>query len=199
MNARLLRVLPLFPIVCACNRSVSEPDPSAAKKAPMAQTSSSAPVAAPHAAQPAALAWDAPASFTKVDNPSPMRKATYKAPKTGADTDQPELAITVAGGSVDANVDRWVGQFDGDAKKTMVKESRKVGPLDVTVVQLEGSFNGGGMPGAPASPKAGYALLAAIVPVGDQSWFFKMTGPAASVKAAKKDFDALVGSLRPGA
>ncbi|MGZ3416457.1 MAG: hypothetical protein ACXVEF_04120 [Polyangiales bacterium] len=152
----------------------------------------------PSTAAAGALAWDAPASFTKADNPSPMRKATYKAPKTGADADQPELAVTVAGGSVDANVDRWAGQFDGEAKKTMVKEQRKVGSLDITVVQLKGSFNGGGMPGAPAGPKAGWALLAAIVPVGDQSWFFKMTGPEASVNAAKKDFDALIGSLRPG-
>jgi hypothetical protein len=199
MNARLLLVLPF---VVSCSRSVAEPDPSSSKSTPAAQPAQPAHSAAPTSAQPAkpsALAWDAPASFTKTDNPSPMRKATYKAPKTGSDTEQPELAVTVAGGSVDANVDRWVGQFDEGAKKTMVREQRKVGPLDITVVQLEGSFNGGGMPGAPSSPKTGYALLAAMVPLGDQSWFFKMTGPAASVKAAKKDFDAMVGSLRPGA
>ena len=198
MNARCtLFVL----LTVGCSRSVSEPDPSASAPKPVAPQAASSSPTAPSAAQakPSALGWDAPASFVKSDNPSPMRKATYKAPKVGADSDQPELAVTVAGGSVDANIQRWVGQFDGPGDKSLVKEQRKIGPLDITIVQMKGAFNGGGMPGAPAGVKSGYALLAAIVPLGDQSWFFKMIGPEASVNAAKKDFDTLVGSLRPGA
>ncbi len=144
------------------------------------------------------LAWDAPASFTKVENPSPMRKATYQPPKVGDDAEAPELAVTFVGGSVDANIDRWIGQFDAEAKSSLVRASKKVDPYEVIIVEMKGTFNAGGMMGGAPTPKPGFALLAAIVPVGDQSWFFKMTGPEASVKAARADFDAMVASFRPG-
>ena len=128
-----------------------------------------------------------------------MRKATYKVPKHADDPEQPELAISVAGGAIDANIDRWVAQFDEGAKGTLKKSSRKVGAYDVTIVELTGTFAGNNMPGAPtpAGPKPGFALLAAIVPVDAEArWFFKMVGPAKSVAAAKSDFDALINSVR---
>ena len=141
----------------------------------------------------------APASFKKVDHPSSMRKATYHAPQVGSDAEPPELAVTVVGGAIDANIDRWIGQFDAGAKDTVTRSTRKVGPYEVTIVEIRGTFQGGGpmMGGAPSGPKEGWVMLAAVVPTGDMSWFFKMTGPEASVSAAKADFDALVGSFRP--
>lgn len=180
----------------ACGNT-TDADP-AAKPTSTPPSSAPAPTSAARPSGP--LAWDAPASFTKVDHPSSMRKATYHAPKVGSDAEPPELAVTVVGGSIDANIDRWVGQFDAGAKDTMTRSTRKVGPYDVTIVEMRGTFQGGGpmMGGTPSGPKAGWALLAAIVPAGDMSWFFKMTGPEASVTAARPDFDALVGSFRPG-
>ena len=43
------------------------------------------------------------------------------------------------------------------------------------------------------------ALLGAIVEVGGSLWFFKMTGPAKTVAAARPEFDKLVSSFKPGA
>ncbi len=126
-----------------------------------------------------------------------MRKATYKIPAQTGDTEQPELAISVAGGGIDANIDRWVQQFGEGAKATLDKRTRKIGEYEVTIVELKGTYQGNSMPGAPQTgPKTNYALLGAIVPVGpDARWFFKMIGPAKSVSAARTDFDALLGSL----
>ncbi len=205
MNASIRIALPALAFVFgACSRT-PEPDPQSNpnKGSPLASAVGPGLTAAPGAKPPSGpareLTWDAPARFTRVDNPSSMRKATYKAKTEGTDTEAPELAVSIAGGAVEANVDRWVGQFDVAAKSTLKQTTKKVGAWDVTIVELKGTFSGGGMPGAaPQGPKPGWALLAAIVPLdADTRWFFKMTGPEASVTAARADFDALVASVRP--
>jgi hypothetical protein len=208
MHARTAAAIAVLALLAGCNDNPSGGGkpltttvvvPASDGAAPAKPAS---PPPAPKPDAPAAgagdLAWDAPASFHKVDNPSKMRKATYETPKVGSDAEAPQLSVIVAGGGVDSNVDRWVGQFDDAAKSTLKREKKTVGAYEVTIVTLEGTFSGGGgMPGAPASPQAGWALLGAVVPAGDQAWFFKMTGPKASVAAARGDFDALVGSIRP--
>ena len=122
-----------------------------------------------------------------------MRKATFKIPKAGADPDDGELSVIAASGGVDANVQRWAGQFGG-AKPT--SESRTPNGLKVTVVTMKGTFSGG-MPGmGGGGPKDNWMLMGAIVDLGEEQWFFKATGPEKTITAAKKDFDAFVGSLK---
>jgi hypothetical protein len=184
-----------------CNRK-PEPEPVAAGARPSAATAPSpvpSPAQAPAQGGAAELAWDPPAAWSKVENPSPMRRATFKLPTAAGDPEAPELAISIAGGSVDANVDRWVGQFDAAAKDSLKRTTRTIAGFDVTIVHLEGEFQGGGMPGAPnvGGPKPGWAMLAAIVPVGPEArWFFKILGPAKSVAAVRPEFESFLGTLR---
>jgi len=148
------------------------------------------------AAAPAApddVAYDAPASWVSAPNPSPMRKATFKIPKAGGDTEDAELAISSASGGVDANIKRWEQQF-GDAKAKT--ELRTVNGLKVTVVEIKGKIASGGMMGMPSTAaKDNQMLLGAVVDGGDRQHFFKMVGGEKTVTAAKKDFDKLVSSL----
>ncbi len=142
------------------------------------------------------LTWDAPSAWVVMPNPSSMRKATYKIPRAKGDTEDAELSVLLAGGGVDANVKRWASQFEGSPEPK--KGSRKVGGLAVTQVEFHGTFTGSAMPGAPAAaPRPKSMMLAAIVELPDQSCFFKLVGPEATVKAAQKDFDKLVDSVRP--
>lgn len=141
------------------------------------------------------LEWKAPARWQVVPNTSTMRIATYRVARAPGDTTDPEMSVTRAGGSPDANAQRWIGQFADDGTKTSKRTSRKVGMLDVTIVEVEGTYSGG--MGKDGSSQTGWALLGAIVPVGDTPYFFKLTGPAKSVLAARSDFDALVASLSP--
>ena len=139
------------------------------------------------------VVWTAPASWSQLPNASAMRKATLKIPRAAGDADDGELSVIAASGGVDANVQRWAGQFGG-AKPT--SESRTPNGLKVTVVSMKGTFSGG-MPGMGAGgPKENYMLLGAIVDLGEEQWFFKATGPEKTMTAAKKDFDAFVASLR---
>jgi len=53
------------------------------------------------------------------------------------------------------------------------------------------------MPGAaPPVAHDDYALLGAIVETPGGPWFFKMTGPRATVEAARRGFDDLVDSFQ---
>lgn len=143
---------------------------------------------------PEDIAWDAPASWVSAPNPSTMRKATYKIPKAGGDTEDAELAISSAGGGVEPNIKRWEGQF-GDAKAKT--EPRSPNGLKVTLVEIKGSMAGGGMMGGPAAaPKKDQMLLGAVVDAGDRQHFLKLVGGEKTVTAAKKDFEKLVASLR---
>ena len=140
------------------------------------------------------LVWKAPASFAEAPNPSKMRLATYKVPRAGNDRDDAELSVTVAGGDVTANIERWAGQFEGGA--TPKKTARTVGTLKVTLVELSGTYMGG--MGALSGSHPNWTLYAAIVETAaGESTFFKMTGPTATVKAGTAAFDAMIGGLTP--
>jgi len=144
---------------------------------------------------PEDIGYDAPASWVSAPNPSTMRKATFKIPKAGGDTEDAELAISSAAGGVEANIMRWEGQFGADAKAKT--EPRNVNGLKVTVVEIKGKIGGGGMMGMPATAaKDNQMLLGAVVDAGDRQHFFKMVGGDKTVTAAKKDFDKLVSSFR---
>jgi len=145
------------------------------------------------AAGPADVAWDAPAAWQSAPNPSTMRKATYKIPKAAGDDEDAELTVSSAAGGVDANIKRWETQF-GQAKAKV--EPRSPNGLKVSVVEIKGTFAGGGMMGGPSTPKNNQMLLGAVVDAGDKQHFFKMVGPEKTVSAARKDFEALVASLR---
>jgi len=142
---------------------------------------------------PGSLAWKAPPRWQVAPNTSSMRLATYRVPKAPGDSDDGELSIMQAGGTVEANADRWVGQFDPAGQKTAKRSTKTVGNLTVTLVEVQGNYAGMGM-GKQASG-AGWALLGAIVPTPGMPYFFKLTGPAKTVAAARGEFDAFVASL----
>ncbi|GAC1353228.1 MAG: hypothetical protein NVSMB1_24500 [Polyangiales bacterium] len=203
MKHLILTTLSLSALVLAsCSKKPIEPDPVQHEPAvPTAATSSvtpktaAAPPPSPTEAPVTNLAWDTPAKWKTMPNPNAMRKATYRVPKADGDHDDADMSVSQAGGSVDANIQRWVSQFDG-VKEPAKKTERTVAGFKVTIAEVQGSFNGGGMPGAPSAPKASYAMLAAIVETpGGTQWFFKLVGPAKSVAAARTDFDKLVSSI----
>lgn len=199
MKQRMFWALALAALggLAACSKTPAEPAPEAA----LPRTTAGAPAAtgtpAPATPRgPADVAYDAPAGWTKVDNPSPMRKATYRIPRAEGDAEDAEMSVTQAGGTVEANVKRWSGQFEQGKDDLSSRQEKKIADLKVTVVELHGTFSGSGMPGAPAGPKPKWALLGAIVETEGSLTFFKLTGPEKTVVAAKPGFDKLVESLR---
>jgi hypothetical protein len=143
--------------------------------------------------EPAAIAWTVPATWHTLPNPSTMRIATYAVPRAAGDPADGEMSVTRAGGDIASNIERWTGQFAGAGEPK--QQSRTVKGLAVTVVELEGTYTNGMDPNG--KPKTGWALLAAIVKAPGQPYFFKMTGPAATVHGARAAFTTLVDSIHP--
>jgi hypothetical protein len=98
------------------------------------------------------------------------------------------------GGAAQANVDRWLGSFQEPKEKINSKvEKKKVGSSEITYVEAEGTYMSG-MPGAPKTPQPGTKLLGAIIESPNGNVFVRMTGPAATVKAADADFRKMIES-----
>lgn len=139
------------------------------------------------------LAWTAPPRWKTAPNASSMRLATYLIPRASGDAEDAELSVMQAGGSIDANVSRWAGQFGAEGAKSLKRSAARIAGLDVTLVEIQGTYDGG-MSKDP-TPKTNWALLGAIVATPGGAHFFKMTGPVHTVKAARPELDQLVGSL----
>jgi hypothetical protein len=175
----------------------TEPLPAVPAAPPPQPTASHGPMGAENQ-ESAALTWTVPPSWQQVPNPNPMRIATYRVgPADTAADDAGEISVSRAGGTPEANVQRWLSQFTGvTASKRAQKESHGV---KVTLVAVSGTYGGGmGMPGMPPTPRPNTSLLAAIAePTNGSPYFFKFVGPTPIVNQARASFEAMVDSLAP--
>ena len=167
---------------------------------------------APQAQQPAqgaateagGVTWTAPSGW-EAQGAKPMRVATYRISPAKGDTEGAELAIFYfgagQGGAVDANVKRWLSQFQkADGTPVTDKDARPkkdtFNGLPVTTVDVKGTYTGGGPMMGPSTPKPGYRLLGSIVEGPEGAIFFKLTGPERTVASAEKGFRKLLESVK---
>ena len=106
-----------------------------------------------------------------------------------------------AGGSIEANIDRWIGQFtqaDGKATRDRAKISKKmISGLEVHLVDISGNFKD--MPRGPFGPSVDrekYRMMAAIVVAGGGQFFFKFYGPEKTIAEHEKSFTSMVEGLK---
>jgi hypothetical protein len=137
-------------------------------------------------------AAEEPVSFTAGDFKFAVPAGWRSTGKAG------EAIITVfhfgagQGGTVQQNVDRWFGQFDGDNDaKGAATAKETIGTVPVTFVRARGTFQSG-MPGQPTTPMEGQALLGAILESPNGDVYIKMTGPAPTVEKAEPAFVQMV-------
>jgi len=136
--------------------------------------------------------WTVPKRWVQYPNKSAMRIATYRVPKSYGDVEDPEMSVIRAGGDVESNVTRWIGQFDEPSRASAKRTTKTIGELKVNLVEVQGSSTN--MDGEPVTS---WALLGAIVETPGTSHFFKLTGPKKSVDDARAEFDELVASFKP--
>jgi hypothetical protein len=144
-----------------------------------------------------------PADWTAKPVASSMRAAAFAVPgKAGADA---ELIVYYFGaggaGGIDANLDRWLGQFvqpDGKKSRDVAKiETSKLAGLDVTTVSVAGRFVAPAMPGgSDMVDKPDQALLGAIVASPSGPYYWKLVGPRPTVDGQAAAFRAMLGSLK---
>jgi hypothetical protein len=181
--------------------AAAQPAATASGSAGIAIGHDTAPASSTQSAPPdAPVRWTPPARW-EAKPASGMRAATYLIPAAAGDGEGGECAVFInIGGGVQANIDRWVGQFEAADKAGAKQKKETINGLEVTTVEMAGTFKGGGpqmgMPGAQSGPKAGYRLLGAIVESANGPVYFKFTGPAKTVAAAQAEFQAMLKSLK---
>jgi hypothetical protein len=124
----------------------------------------------------AAIQLTAPDKWIRQQPRSGFVIAEFSLPKSEGDEKDGRLTVSVAGGSIEANIDRWRSQFGSGPQEDSTEEI-EVGDLTVTIVDFSGTFNEQAGPFAPGVERNGYRMLAAIIPVGDQLHFIKAYGP----------------------
>ena len=143
----------------------------------------------------------APADFVATKPGNNIIAYEFAAPKVEGDERDGRLTVMTASGSVDANVDRWIAQFaQPDGKPTKERTEIKklaIGGQEVHLVDISGTFSDRPGPFAPGVNREGYRMLGAIIDTADHGQhFLKFYGPAKTVAAHEKAFDALVKSLK---
>jgi len=156
-----------------------------------------------------AFSLEAPAGWTRVQPKSTIVETEFAIPSEGDGPDGGPLApgrMTVmgAGGSVEANVERWCGQFaqpdGGSTKDKTCTKTLKVAGRDVTLVDIAGTYKdspGGPFAGGKVVDRPGYRMLAAIVEGPDGNYFLKFYGPAATVQKHADGFRRMIEGMVP--
>jgi len=133
------------------------------------------------------LAWEAPPEW-KAQPASAMRKASYRVPGDGGES---ELSVTAFPGDVGgelANVNRWRGQVGlaplGAGGLDSAVSRVEANGLRFTIVELY------------AKDERGKSIVGAIVPYAGSTWFFKLTGPGALVRASEPAFTGFLRTVR---
>jgi len=151
-----------------------------------------APTVDPRAPQLAGVRWAASEPLTWRDPSRPMRNAEYVVSEGDAEAILTVFHFPGMGGSIEDNVARWTGQFQGGDEAEVSTET--IGGLEVTTVDVTGTFASAmGMGGGAPQPET--RLLGAIVQGPDGPLFFKLLGPKDTVAEAQDAFAALVQSF----
>lgn len=150
------------------------------------------------------LKYTAPENWESEKPSNQMRKSQYKIP--GVDGADDALMTVIVfpgkGGSVEANLNRWYGQFkqpDGSnsAEKADVEKYTN-GELRFTTTMLTGTYlmSSSMMMGGDIKEMKDFAMYAAIVETGKSPWFFKAVGPAKTIEGRKDEIKEFFDSIK---
>jgi hypothetical protein len=152
----------------------------------------------------ATLAYVTPSGWQKQPAASGMRVAEFALPRADGDAEDAQLVVYYfggSGGSIDANLQRWLGQVqqsDGKASSAVAKrETRSINGMTVTLLDVSGTYVAEMSPGAAARHnKPDFRLRAGVVETPGGPYFLKLTGPAKTVAKWDRAFEEFVRSLK---
>lgn len=147
------------------------------------------------------IQFTAPGNWKKVKPRSNMLEAEFEIAKVGDDENNGRLTIMGAGGSINANIDRWIGQFtnaDGSPLADVETTTSEIAGQKVHMVDLYGTFaDGMGGPVGPKTDREDYRMLGAIIETEiDGKYFVKFYGPKKTVDENAAAFKKMLQSLK---
>jgi hypothetical protein len=156
------------------------------------------------AAAPGSLKFTAPPGWQPRTASSTMRVAEFVLPGRDSAATSAELVIYYfggGGGSVDANIQRWLGQMqqpDGRATSDVAtRESKTINGLKVSLLDVSGTYVAEMRPGATEKHNSpGFRMRTAVVETPGGPYYLKLVGPAATVATWNASFNEFVASLK---
>jgi len=141
-----------------------------------------------------------PAAWTAKASKITFRMYTFTLPKAEGDDKDAELVVSftgkASGGDLKPNIERWQGMFFPPKGKTIDEATKidkmKVGDVEVTTVDIEGTFKDKFPPFSPdakVTPRPNYRRINAVFASDDGPFFIYLIGPAKTVASHKKSFD----------
>lgn len=147
--------------------------------------------------------WKMPEGWIEETPSSPMRKAQYSLPHVEGDAEDCSVVIFhfPGGGSAQANLQRWYGQFkqpDGRSSADVAEvKHATVNGLKQTTVALTGTFLfKENMMSQNATEKPNFKMLAAVIETGGGPWFVKCVGPEKTVTKWQSSFNDFLATFR---
>lgn len=199
----VLTALTLLSVACGGGADKQESDTDASSAAAADLSPLTGADASWATAEVAGINWKIPAGW-EVGPEAPMRAGTYFAPASGGDSEPAECRVNYfgpdQGGGVQQNILRWAGQMEVEGQQGQSPEpqvsSSTVNGQNITVMEASGVFlSRKSMMDSNVERKSGFRMFAAIVEGPQGSVFFKMTGPEATIDAAREDFRKMIGSV----
>lgn len=146
------------------------------------------------------LVLKVPAAWKKEQPSSRLRLGQFAIPAGEGDKDKAELGIFNfgAGGGVDANVRRWIGQFQSEGRMQKLTEGAWGEDGKYVFVELSGIYNAPVGPPVAQQTKAtpGSRMLGVILVSEARGVFFlKLTGPDKTVAAQAEALRASFGAV----
>ena len=152
---------------------------------------------------PGTLKFTTPEGWEPRAGSSTMRVAEFVLPARDGAAGNAELVVYYfggSGGSVDANIQRWLGQMqqpDGRATADVAtRDTRTVNGLRVSLLDVSGTYVAEVRPGATEKHNSpGFRMRTAVVETARGPYYVKLVGPAQTVAAWNTSIDQFLGSL----
>jgi hypothetical protein len=150
------------------------------------------------------LALAVPPAWKAEPTTSGMRAAQWKIPgaKGAGDAELVAFYFGAQGaGSAADNIQRWAEQFDAGGHPAQPKKStRTLAGMQSTLVELEGRYVSSMTPGGPEKQdKPDHMMLGLIIETPQGPYYYKLTGPKATVESVRASFAQMVANIRPAA
>lgn len=129
----------------------------------------------------------------------------FAAPAAEGDSTAARITIMGAGGGVDANIARWIDQFeqpDGSSSKEKTQvEKKTIAGVEIHLVSITGTYkdrpSGGPFAGGQIIRRPGYRMLGAIIVAPNLGhYYIKMYGPQKTVDAQEAAFKEMLHNLK---
>jgi hypothetical protein len=131
----------------------------------------------------------------------------FEVPASDGDERPGRVTVTGAGGSIEDNIDRWIGQFSqpdkSSTKEKTKREKLSVAGQEVTMIEVSGTYlDKPPFAAADAGTKReNYRMLAAIVVTkkGEKktgNYFIKFVGPNQTVEDHTEGFKKMIEGLK---